>query len=80
MKITITIDATADEVREAFGIPNMKDMQGEVLERLIQKVRNEDMDTGSLLGLLDPNKSFLQGKKFLESALETLASSTRSSE
>ena len=38
MKITVEIDATPQEVRDFFGLPNVQPLQNEILEKLQQEI------------------------------------------
>lgn len=39
MKITINVEATAQEMREFLGLPNVQPIQDEMLERMREQVR-----------------------------------------
>lgn len=40
MKITVEIDATPQEVREFFGLPDVQPLQNEILHKLQQEMAN----------------------------------------
>jgi len=77
MKITLTIEATPEEVREALGLPNMQGIQKEILTKITDQVQNGEYDLNSLAETMIP-KSFELGKKFIDLALGNLESSSRS--
>ncbi|MGK5092927.1 hypothetical protein WDW89_13040 [Deltaproteobacteria bacterium TL4] len=79
MKITITVDANPNEVREALGLPNMKDIQKEILEQISKRIQTENLDIGSLMEILDPRKTYQMGKKMVESAFNGLTSFVKDS-
>ena len=71
MQITITVEATPDEVREALGLPNLKDLQKTITHEIAERISKGDMDVGSMMEVLVP-KSLEMGKKLVEAALGNL--------
>lgn len=57
MKITIDVDVTPRELRGFFGLPDVKPMQDEMLERIQEKMRAgvEGFDVLSLMKPVLPN-------------------------
>jgi len=39
MKVNITLDCSAEEMRQFFGFPNVQPLQDEMLEQLAEKMR-----------------------------------------
>ncbi|WP_372604080.1 DUF6489 family protein [Actibacterium sp.] len=57
MNITISIDCSPAEARDFFGLPDVKEMQGEVMAKVQEQMSSGlgKMETGDLLKLWMPN-------------------------
>ena len=78
MKITWTVEASPEEVREVLGLPNMGKMQTIVMEKIGEKVATGDMDVGSMMDILVPKLLQAIGKKFMETAVDSVGKSGKS--
>jgi len=56
MNITISVDCTAAEAREILGLPDIKDMQSEIVSEMQKNMINgvKDMDSADLFKLWMP--------------------------
>ena len=71
MKMTIEIDCTPQEAREALGLPDMKSVQDGLMADLEERMRGavESMDTEALLKAWMPiNMQGLEGLETLQKA------------
>lgn len=71
MKITVSIEANPEEIRDALGLPNMEKLQKVVMDQIASKVTKENLDVGSLMDVLMP-KSIQIGKKFMDVAMNSM--------
>ena len=72
MQIKITVDATPEEVRRFFGLPDVAPLQEEMIERIKEKMKAGDQGFDPLTlmqAFLVPNMSNLEAmqKAFWES-------------
>ncbi len=68
MKITVEIDATPQEVREFFGLPDVQPLQNEILQKLQQEMANgtTGLDAISLMKPILP--AHMQSLEAMQSA------------
>lgn len=66
MKINIEIDATPEEIRTFFGMPNVAPFQEDLLERLQENMQlgTEGYDPANLAKLFVPSAGFAAMEKF----------------
>ncbi len=78
MKITVEIDATPQEVRDFFGLPNVQPLQTEILEKLQQEMTSgtTGFDAVSLMKPMLP--AHMQSMEAMQTAFWNAFSSTKS--
>ena len=72
MKINISIEATPQEIREVFGLPDIQDVQGLFLKQFQQNLKNGQVDKDVVSELMGPTLQF--SKNFMESMMENMES------
>ena len=72
MKINISIEATPQEIREVFGLPDIQDVQGLFLKQFQQNLKDGQVDKDVVSELMGPTLQF--SKNFMESMMENMES------
>ena len=72
MKINISIEATPQEIREVFGLPDIQDVQGLFLKQFQQNLKNGQVDKDAVSELMGPTLQF--SKNFMDSMMENMES------
>ena len=72
MKINISIEATPQEIREVFGLPDIQDVQGLFLKQFQQNLKNGQVDKDVVSELMGPTLQF--SKNFMDSMMENIES------
>ena len=76
MKITITVDATPDEVRQALGLPVLNEVHEALLSKMSDHVQNGSLDPEKMMELLTP--SMKAGQQIMETILNTMSTAMNS--
>ena len=72
MKINISVEATPQEIREVFGLPDIQDVQGLFLKQLQQNLKDGQVDKDMASELMGPTLKF--SKNFMDSLMENMGS------
>ena len=72
MKINISIEATPQEIREVFGLPDIQDVQGLFLKQFQQNLKDGQVDKDVVSELMGPTLQF--SKNFMDSMMENMES------
>ena len=72
MKINISVEATPQEIREVFGLPDIQDVQGLFLKQLQQNLKDGQVDKDMASELMGPTLKF--SKNFMDSLMENMCS------
>ena len=72
MKINISIEATPQEIREVFGLPDIQDVQGLFLKQFQQNLKDGQVDKDVVGELMGPTLQF--SKNFMESMMGNMES------
>ena len=72
MKINISVEATPQEIREVFGLPNIQDVQGLFLKQFQQNLKDGQVDKDVVSELMGPTLQF--SKNFMDSLMENMGS------
>lgn len=72
MKININIEATPQEIREVFGLPDIQDVQGLFLKQFQQNLKDGQVDKDVVSELMGPTLQF--SKNFMDSMMENMES------
>ena len=70
MKINISIEATPQEIREVFGLPDIQDVQGLFLKQFQQNLKDGQVDKDVVSELMGPTLQL--SKNFMESMMEKI--------
>ena len=70
MKITITVDATPDEVRQALGLPVLNEVHEALLGKMSDHVQNGSLDPEKMMELLTP--SMKAGQQIMETMFKSM--------
>ncbi len=70
MKITITVDATPDEVRQALGLPVLNEVHEALLSKMSDHVQNGTLDPEKMMELLTP--SMKAGQQIMETMIKSM--------
>ena len=70
MKITITVDATPDEVRQALGLPVLNEVHEALLSKMSGHVQNGSLDPEKMMELLTP--SMKAGQQIMETMMKSM--------
>ena len=70
MKITITVDATPDEVRQALGLPVLNEVHEALLSKMSDHVQNGSLDPEKMIELLTP--SMKAGQQIMEAMMKNM--------
>ena len=70
MKITINIDATPDEVRQALGLPVLNEVHEALLSKMSDHVQNGTLDPEKMMELLTP--SMKAGQQIMETMMKSM--------
>ena len=70
MKITITLDATPDEVRQALGLPVLNEVHEALLSKMSADVQNGTLDPEKMMELLTP--SMKAGQQIMETMMKSM--------
>ena len=70
MKITITVDATPDEVRQALGLPFLNEVHEALLSKMSDHVQNGSLDPEMIMELLAP--SMKAGQQIMETMMKSM--------
>ena len=54
MKINISVEATPQEIREVFGLPDIQDVQGLFLKQFQQNLKDGQVDKDVVSELMGP--------------------------
>ena len=77
MKITITFDATPDEVRQALGLPVLNEVHEALLSKMSDHVQNGSLDPEKVMELLTP--SMKAGQQIMETMMKSMGTVMSSS-
>ncbi len=72
MKINISIEATPQEIREVFGLPDIQDVQGLFLKQFQQNLKDGQVDKDVVSEFMGPTLQF--SKNFMDSMMENMES------
>ena len=72
MKINISVEATPQEIREVFGLPDIQDVQGLFLKQFQQNLKDGQVDKDLVSELMGPTLKFNQN--FMDSLMENMGS------
>ena len=72
MKINISVEATPQEIREVFGLPDIQDVQGPFLKQFQQNLKDGQVDKDVVSELMGPTLQF--SKNFMDSLMENMGS------
>ena len=72
MKINISVEATPQEIREVFGLPDIQDVQGLFLKQFQQNLKDGQVDKDVVSELMGPTLKF--SKNFMDSLMENMGS------
>ena len=72
MKINISVEATPQEIREVFGLPDIQDVQGLLLKQFQQHLKDGQVDKDVASELMGPTLQF--SKNFMDSLIENMDS------
>ena len=72
MKININIEATPQEIREVFGLPDIQDVQGLFLKQFQQNLKDGQVDKDVVSELMGPTLQF--SKNFMDSMMVNMES------
>ena len=72
MKINISVEATPQEIREVFGLPDIQDVQGLFLKQFQQNLKDGQVDKDVVSELMGPTLQF--SKNFMDSLMENMGS------
>ncbi len=72
MKINISVEATPQEIREVFGLPDIQDVQGLFLKQLQQNLQDGQVDKDVVNEIMGPTLQF--SKNFMDSIMENMGS------
>lgn len=78
MKINISIEASPEEVRETFGLPNLTKLQSLIMGKLSDQVKDGDIDPNSIMEIVSAKQN-IWGKLFMDTALKNLEMMTMAS-
>ncbi len=70
MKITITVDATPDEVRQVLGLPVLNEVHEALLSKMSDHVQNGSLDPEKMMELLTP--SMKAGQQIMETMMKNM--------
>ena len=70
MKITITVDATPEEVRQALGLPVLNEVHDVLLSKMSDHVENGSLDPEKMMELLTP--SMKAGQQIMETMMKSM--------
>ena len=76
MKITITVDATPDEVRQALGLPVLNEVHEALLNKKSDHVQNGTLDPEKMMELLTP--SMKAGQQIMETMMKSMSTAMNS--
>ena len=72
MKINISVEATPQEIREVFGLPDIQDVQGLLLKQFQQNLKDGQVDKDVVSEMMGPTLQFSQN--FMDSLMENMGS------
>ena len=72
MKINISVEATPQEIREVFGLPDIQDVQGHFLKQFQQNLKDGLVDKDVVSELMGPTLQF--NKNFMDFLMENMGS------
>ena len=72
MKINISIEATPQEIRQVFGLPDIQNVQGLLLKQFQQNLKDGQVDKDAVSELMGPTLQF--SKNFMNSMMENMES------
>ena len=77
MKITITIDATPEEVRQTMGLPDLNEVYKVLLSQMSEHVQHGTLDPEKVMELLEP--SMKAGQQIMETLMRNMGSVMKAS-
>ena len=72
MKINISVEATPQEIREVFGLPDIQEVQGLFLKQFQQNLKDGQVDKDVVSEMMGPTLQFSQN--FMDSLMENMGS------
>ncbi|MGE4518755.1 MAG: hypothetical protein AB7E04_04535 [Desulfobacteraceae bacterium] len=79
MKINITIDITPEELREAFGLPDLNSFNKNIMEKMSEKVKSGKFDAEEIFKTMNPASNPI-GKMFMNAAMKNMEMMGKKSE
>ena len=78
MKINISIDATPEEVRRLMGLPELHNVHEDLMEKMSEQVKKNEIEPEKILEMLGP--SMKAGQQIMESFLQGVGSASMKQE
>lgn len=72
MKINISVEATPQEIREVFGLPDIQDVQALLLRQFQQNLKDGQVDRDVVSEMMGPTLQFSQN--FMDALMENMGS------